>query len=176
MRGGKERTCVVRGCCCSSNRRRCGTVPGACLERSLFFGNQPTLKYTTAWYQKSNSCDHSVTRKFSEETALDFFSNTSKKSKGVENAVEIVLMELIHSFTCDIVDFSVHTGKVCDAQAQHAGLGPQVPLLSAVATVALGTEPSLRRFTIHLESPAQTHKRGQKLVVSASHTLTRRRR
>lgn len=48
MRGRRKRTCVVRGCCCSLNRRKCGRAPGACLERSLFSGNRPTLKYTTA--------------------------------------------------------------------------------------------------------------------------------
>ena len=60
-------------------------------------------------------------------------------------------------FTCNIIDLAVHTGKVRDAKAQHARLGPQVTLLSTMAAAAFGTEPGLSRFTIHLEPPARAH-------------------
>lgn len=100
-----------------------------------------------------------------------FFSRL-QTSEGVEAVEEIVPPEPIHEFTCDVVDFAVHARKVRDAQTQHTGLRPQVALLSAVAAVALGTEPSLRRFTIHLESPAQTQEKS--CGFSVTHTLTLR--
>lgn len=112
---------------------------------------------------KSSGCYHSETRKFFKQTPLP--TPPKKKSRCQSCGGRH------HRFTCDVVDFAVHTGKVCDAQAQHAGLGPQVPLLGAVATVALCTEPSLRRFTVHLESPAQAHKRRSNLWPRESHEV-----
>lgn len=58
------------------------------------------------------------------------------------------------NLTSDIVHLSIHEGKVGDAQAQHAGLGPQVSLLRTVAPVTFSTEAGLAGVPVHLKAPA----------------------
>lgn len=53
---------------------------------------------------------------------------------------------------CDVKDFSVHECEECNAQSQHAGLGPQVSLLGTVPFVTFSTESGLAGLSVHLKA------------------------
>lgn len=71
-------------------------------------------------------------------------------------SLNTAIIRIMHhvNLTSDIVHLSIHEGKVGDAQAQHAGLGPQVSLLRTVAPVTFSTEAGLAGVPVHLEAPA----------------------
>lgn len=56
--------------------------------------------------------------------------------------------------TCDVINLSIHQGKICDLQPQHARFGPEVTLLSCVKLATFSTVAGIQGVTVHLKPPA----------------------